>query len=85
MIQLDQNRVGHISTFSCSQHNCAKSKKEEVFVNHPKDQFISKCPFGATKSTKKQNKNCIRISALANKKQSNQKSSALYHTSCIGF
>ena len=41
----------------------------------PKGQLISKCPFGVNKSTKKTNKTFVRISALASKKRSNQKSS----------
>ena len=40
-----------------------------------KGQLISKCPFGVFKSTKKINANILRISVLASKKGSNQKSS----------
>ena len=40
-----------------------------------KGQLISKCPFGVFKLTKKTNKIFVRISALASKKRSNQKSS----------
>ena len=39
-----------------------------------KGQLILKCPFGVFKSTKKNNKILVRISALASKKRSNQKS-----------
>jgi hypothetical protein len=38
-------------------------------------QLISKCPFGVFKSPKKPTKFFVRISALASKKRSNQKSS----------
>ena len=40
-----------------------------------KGQLISNCPFGAFKSPKKNNEIFVRISALASKKRSNQKSS----------
>ena len=40
-----------------------------------KGKLISKCPFGAFKLTKKTNIIFERISALASKKRSNQKSS----------
>ena len=40
-----------------------------------KVQLISKCPFGVFKSPKKPTKLFFRISALAFKKRSNQKSS----------
>ena len=40
-----------------------------------KGQLISKCPFGVFKSPKKTNEIFSRISALASKKRSNQKSS----------
>ena len=40
-----------------------------------KGQLISKCPFGVFKSPKKTTTSSSRISALASKKRSNQKSS----------
>ena len=48
---------------------------ETIMYLNSKGQLISKCPFGVNKSTKKTNKNFVRISALASKKRSNQKSS----------
>ena len=49
----------------------------ETFLdaNCDKGQLISKCSFGVFKSTKKSNEIFVRISALASKKRSNQKSS----------
>ena len=51
----------------------------EKYVDHEnkgnKCQLISKCPFGVFKSSKKNNNFFSRISALASKKRSNQKSS----------
>ena len=41
----------------------------------PLGQLISKCPLETFKSTKKTNKICVKISALASKKKSNQKCS----------
>jgi hypothetical protein len=46
---------------------------KKVTQSNVKGQLISKCPFGVTKPTKKTNKNFLRISALASKKRSNQK------------
>ena len=43
--------------------------------NTPQGQLISKCPFGVFKSSKKPRKFFPKISALALKKRSNQKSS----------
>ena len=45
------------------------------YTQNIKGQLISKGLFGVFKSTKKTNKNFVRISALAFKKRSNQKSS----------
>ena len=50
----------------------ARALKREV---EPKGQLISKCHFGVFKSPKKTNEIFVRISALASKKRSNQKSS----------
>jgi hypothetical protein len=45
-----------------------------------KGQSILKCPFGVFKSPKKTNGIFLRISALASKKRSNQKSSVRVKT-----
>ena len=52
-----------------------KGKYFEDFVGDLKGQLISKCLFGAIVWTKKNNDFFSRISALASKKRSNQKSS----------
>ena len=51
---------------------CWKTKSERPFF---KGQLIFRGPFGVFKSTKKSNKIFVRISTLASKKRSNQKSS----------
>ena len=50
---------------------------EKIALLNLKGQLILKCPFGVFKSSKK-NEFFSRISALASKKMSNQKTKALY-------
>ena len=72
------------SIISMSKDPSARSMKSQMHqktfkkvtpLSNVKGQLIWKCPFGVTKSTKKINEFFIRISALASKKISNQKSS----------
>ena len=53
---------------------CNIEGEEDSTHELAKGQLILKCPFGVFKSTKKTIKFFVRISALASKKRSNQKS-----------
>ena len=62
---------------SLNAHHIMDRLTDNVII---KGQLISKCLFGVFRSTKKTNQIFVRISALASKRRSNQKSKGtLYH------
>ena len=54
-----------------------------MFFEIAKGQLISKCPFDVTVSTKIPTKYFLRISALASKKRSDQKTLLYNHVSLV--